>query len=174
MVTFRRPDPEECNSYFQTYIQKVEGENYLQTLIDAGDSAVEMMKNLPPEKWYYRYEEGKWNISEVFLHIIDTERIFAYRALRIARNDKTPLAGFEQDNYIPYLGVESRPPSSIIAEYEAVRNSTIQLFKYFDDSMLSRVGISSNNAITPRAIGFILAGHEIHHLQIIKERYLSQ
>jgi hypothetical protein len=108
----------------------------------------------------------------VILHIIDTERIFAYRALRFSRNDQTPLAGFEQDEYIPFLDIQHRSPHSLIEEYKDNRKATITMFKYFSDEMMLRQGYAAGNPLTPLAIGFIIAGHEIHHLEIVKERYL--
>ena len=172
MHTKKRPEANECSDYFKTYTGKVEGNDALQTLINAKLETIKFLKNLSEPQWNHRYDEGKWSIKEVFLHIIDTERIFAYRALRVGRNDKTPLPGFEQDDYIPYNYADSRSGESIVEEYRAVRDATITLFKNMNDEAMSFVGTASDNAITPRAAMFIIAGHEIHHMNIVNERYL--
>ena len=106
------------------------------------------------------------------LHIIDTERVFAYRAMRVARNDKTPMPGFEQDDYVPNSNASQRSASSVIEEYAALRNSTIQLFQNFSEDQLNRIGTASGFPISTLALGFILAGHEAHHMRIIREKYL--
>lgn len=170
--TKRRPESHECSEYFKTYTNKVEGNDGLKTLIDLRPSTINFFKKLSEKQWNSRYAEGKWSIKEAMLHVIDTERIFAYRALRVARHDKTPMMGFEQDDYIPYNYADSRTAESIIEEYESVRNSTITLFKNMNDEALGFVGTASENAISARALMFMIAGHEIHHLNIIKERYL--
>ena len=132
-----------------------------------------LLKSWTAEQWDLRYEPGKWSLKEVFIHIMDTERIFAYRALRFARHDQTPLPGFEQDDYIPYLEVSNRSGHSIIEEYESTRRATLSMFKNFSADMMLYNGTASGNSLTPLAIGFIIAGHEIHHLDIVKERYLK-
>ncbi|MDH3652238.1 MAG: DinB family protein, partial [Saprospiraceae bacterium] len=112
-----------------------------------------------------------WTVKELLLHMIDTERIFAYRALRIARSDLTPMAGFDQDDYVPYSNANERSSTSIVSEYSAVRQATIQLFKNFTDAMYAKCGTASERPFTPLALGFIIAGHEIHHLRILMEKY---
>ncbi len=171
-MTLKRPEAHESNDYFKRYINQVESDDALKVLHDLKSDTLTFLKNLTAEKWNYRYAEGKWSIKEVFLHLIDTERIFAYRALRVSRNDKTPLPGFEQDDYLPYNYPEQRSPESIIEEYAAVRDATITLFKSLNDEALGFLGTASNGPISPRAILFITAGHEIHHMKIIEERYL--
>ena len=168
----RRPEGIEFHPYYNTYISKVESENFFEELKKSCQLTCQLLPSLTHDQWNYRYAPGKWSIKEVLLHIIDTERIFAYRALRIARNDMTPIEGFEQDEYIPFLEADHRTPSSIIDEYRAVRKSTLELFRNFTEDMLSRVGTASERPFTPLAIGFIIAGHEIHHLNIITDRYL--
>ena len=171
-ATLKRPEPKESNDYYKTYISKVVGDNFLNVLEMLVPKTVALLSSLDDSKWNYRYADGKWSIKEVMMHVVDTERIMAYRALRIARNDKTPMPGFEQDDYIPFTNAENRSPESIIAEYKAVRRATIELYKYFNDEMLSRVGTASGNSFTPRALGYVIAGHELHHLGILRERYL--
>lgn len=168
----RRPEAHESSVYYHHYISLAKGTNAIQVLKDYQVEAAQLFTDLAPEKWDYRYAEGKWTIKELLLHIIDTERIFAYRALRISRNDSTALAGFEQDDYVPASDAANRSPESLIAEYQAVRQASIHLFQNLTDEMLSRMGMASNNPVSVLALAYMMAGHEIHHLNILKERYL--
>ena len=120
----------------------------------------------------YKYAEDKWTIKDMLLHIIDAERVFAYRALRFARADKTNLPGFEHDDYVVVANANGRIKASLLNEYNAQRESTIQLFSNFKDEMLMQIGVASGNPMSVRALGFVTAGHETHHCNIIKERYL--
>ena len=131
--------------------------------------------SLPEPLLYHRYQPGKWSIKEILVHIIDDERIFSYRALRFARNEKNNLIGFDQDAYAVYSKADERSLESIFDEYEAVRLSTIALFKYLPEESLDRLGHGTgtfNNA-TPRALVYHIAGHEQHHIHFIKEHYLK-
>jgi len=171
--THRRPVPvHDVADYYQTYIRKVPEDDFLQVLKNNTPQVLSFLSELSEEQWLFRYAPGKWSIKEVVLHIIDTERIMVYRALRIARGDKTPIPGFEQDDYVPFSKADQRSPDSILQEYEAVRNSSVHLFEHFDNSHLDATGTASGNPFTPRALGFILAGHEIHHIDVIKRLYL--
>ena len=172
-TTLKRPEAKESSNYYILYVDQVDGNDFLKVLEEAMPKTVDFLNSLDAAKWDYRYADGKWSIKEVLLHMFDTERIMAYRALRIARNDKAPLQGFEQDEYIPFVDAENRSPESIIEEYKAVRKATIEMFRYFNDDMLNRVGTASGNPFTSRALGFVIAGHEAHHLKIVKERYLD-
>jgi len=167
----RRPQVDD-DLPFTHYISKVPGIDFMAVLRQnlAGTSAI--MEGWSIDQWNFRYSAHKWTLKEVMIHIIDFERIFAYRALRIARHDQTPIAGFEQDDYIPYLYAEQRSPESIIEEYEATRKSSLALFKNFSNDVLLYTGTAAGNPLSVLSIGFIIAGHEIHHLEIIKERYL--
>jgi uncharacterized damage-inducible protein DinB len=171
-INIRRPKRHECHAYYTTYINKVADDDFFKTLVKALDQTTVFLGSLSSEQWNYRYAEDKWTVKELVLHIIDTERIFANRALRIARNDMTPIAGFDQDDYVPFSEADDRSPSSIFREYQAVRNSAIELFRNFSDDMYDRLGTASERPFTPLSIGFIIAGHEIYHLNILKERYL--
>jgi hypothetical protein len=124
------------------------------------------------DKFDFRYAEGKWTIKEIIQHVIDTERIFSYRALRISRNDKTPLPGFDENEYVINTDANNRHLQSLLTELSLVRQSTIALFKSFTPMQLERLGVASNNDISVRAIGFILIGHQKHHQKIFMERYL--
>lgn len=118
------------------------------------------------------YAPGKWTVKEVLQHLIDSERVMSYRALRFARNDKTPLPGFDQDLFAANAGTAKKTVAGLLAELRRLRASTIDLFDDFDDDVLTRKGISNNKEMTPLALGFIIAGHQIHHLNILTEKYL--
>ena len=124
------------------------------------------------EKEDYRYAEGKWTIKELMQHIIDTERIFNYRALRFARNDELALQGFEQDDYNDVAQANSRDFKSILNEFNALRISTIMMYQSFTDEMLKRIGTASNSPMSVRALGYLSAGHTGHHIRVFQERYL--
>lgn len=134
----------------------------------------EFIYALPPEKLLYRYAKEKWSIKEILVHIIDDERIFAYRALRFARNEKLNLIGFDQDAYAFYSEADARDLDNIFQEYEAVRTSTIALFNGLPENSLDRMGhgTGSANDATVRALAYHIAGHELHHFNVIKEKYL--
>jgi uncharacterized damage-inducible protein DinB len=129
--------------------------------------------SIPKEKMTFRYAEGKWTISEVMMHLVDLERIYTYRALRFARNDKTVLPGFDDKTFAFYSNANAREISHILSEFEAVRKSTIALFDGLDDEALLRKGTANGNPVSVRALAYHIAGHELHHVNIIKERYLD-
>jgi hypothetical protein len=131
------------------------------------------MRALPEEKLNYRYAEGKWTIKEILAHLIDDERIYTYRALRFARNDMTELPGFDQNAYAPQSGANERTMDDLLEEFAAVRRSTIALFNSFDDRVWTRTGVGSGNVMSVRAAAYHIAGHELRHVNTIKERYLS-
>jgi len=170
----RRPDANEFAEYYAHYIGKVPSDDFLSVLESSTNTTVELLRSLNDEQWSYAYAAGKWTVKEMILHIIDTERIFAYRALRVARRDATALPGFDQDDYVPTSMANSRSGDSIIAEYQAVRAATIELFKGMDETSYSFIGQASNFPVSPLSLGFITAGHEIHHIQILNERYLEK
>lgn len=132
----------------------------------------ELILSLPEEKLAYRYAEGKWTIKEILAHVIDDERIYAYRALRFARNDRTELPGFEQDDYARHSGANERKVRDMLDELADVRKATVSLFNSFDDEALLRAGVASGNPMSVRAIAYHIAGHELRHVNIIRERYL--
>jgi len=133
---------------------------------------IDLVESLPVEKLLYRYAENKWTIKEVLVHIIDDERIYAYRAMCFARGEQTPLPGFEQDDYALNSGANERDIDNILEEYEAVRRSTIALFNGLSDSAFTKTGIANNNKVSVRALVYHLAGHELYHINLIKSRYL--
>lgn len=167
----RKPKPSEYAKYYGTYVGYVKGKDFIKHLIDLRASTIKYLSTLSDEQWNHRYEKEKWSVKEVLLHIIDTERIFTYRALRIGRNDKTPLAGFEQNDYVNYYKSDNRTPATIIAEYKAARSATIHLYQNFSKEDLNRIGNASGYDVSVLALGFITVGHEMHHIKILKERY---
>lgn len=170
-MEWRRPNDDESAGYFNRYIEQVPGEDALAVLKQSYATTRDLMISLSHSQWDHRYAEGKWSIKEVWVHILDTERIFAYRALRFGRGDETPLPGFDQDNYIAPSNAAHRTIESIVAEYEAVRKSTITLFENFTEEALNRSGLAANNKVTVRAFAFIIAGHEIHHIKGLRDNY---
>ena len=167
------PNASEYAPYYQPYLDQVPDGDILRIFNLQKIAFSEFLYSIPDEKWTYRYAPGKFSIAEVLSHVIDTERIFTYRALRFARNDKTNLPGFEQDDYAPISGADHRSKASIETEYLTVRNSTIELFRTFDEDALSRIGIANSHEMSVRAIPYVLVGHELHHIQTIKDRYLK-
>ena len=162
----------EYAEYFFPYIS-VLGEVTLNEELEISlHEFIRFVQNIPMDKFDYRYAEGKWTIKEIIQHVIDTERIFAYRALRISRNDQTPLPGFDETNYINNTEANNRGLQDLLTELSAVRHSNIFLFKSFSEQQLQRTGIASNAGISVRAIGFIMIGHQKHHQKVFEERYL--
>ena len=174
MNNFKISHPEETEypSYFHPYIARVEGEDILIALKNQIEHTIEILSDIPDEKGTYRYEEGKWSINELVGHLIDTERIMAYRALRIARNDQTPLSGFEQDDYIENSEFDSCQLSNLTKEFEIVRASNIMMLNNLNEEAWNRVGMASDNLFSVKAAAYVLAGHELHHIDILRTRYL--
>ncbi len=171
-MTNNQLQPHEYHNFYQPYVNKSNHLNLQNGFKENHQTVIDFLKNIPESKLEYRYEAGKWTIKEVILHLIDTERIFAYRALRIARNDQTALPGFDQDEYVPESRANERSREDLLQEYTDVRNATISLFKSFDDSSLQNIGLASNHKLSVRAAGFIIMGHENHHCEVIKAKYL--
>lgn len=170
-----KPLPEEYPRYSHIYMDLLEDDGKIldhlkQNFLDIKD----FVYSLPEEKLYYRYAKDKWTIKEILVHLIDDERIFSYRAIRYARNDDTPLHGFEQDDYAHYSEANERSLDSIFDEYEAVRNATIALFQHLPDNAFMRSGMAVGNINnrTVRALAYHIAGHELRHFNIMKERYM--
>jgi uncharacterized damage-inducible protein DinB len=159
--------------FYKNYVKQIEETDLLQALRISGHRCLELVHSIPEEKADYRYADGKWSIRELLCHMIDAERIFAYRALRFARNDKTPLAGFEENDYATEANASGRSLQKIVAEIAHLRSSTIDLFESFTPEMLVRKGAANNNELSVIVLGFIIAGHETHHCNVLKERYLS-
>lgn len=162
---------EEYQEYYETYVKHVNGQDPLARLADGEKQLTEWYTGKSEEQLLYRYEEGKWTPKEVLGHIIDAERLFAYRAFRISRGDQTPLAGFDQDPYIPAARFNERTLDHLMEEYQAVRLSTRKMMEALHEDQLPLVGNANGVEISLRAQLAIIAGHELHHLQILEERY---
>ena len=133
----------------------------------------EFFKNVGEINGNFRYAPGKWTLKEVLIHLIDAEQVFAYRALRFARKDTTPLPGFDENAYVEAVDVSHRTIKDLLKEYKATRNLTITMFKHFDDWMFDQVGTASDNKMSVLALAYVIMGHEIHHRKVIQERYLG-
>lgn len=158
--------------YFGKYIDQITADDLVATLEQNGASFQKLIESLNEEKMNFSYAPGKWTIKEMLLHVIDTERIFCYRALRFARKDSTNLSGFEENDFAENSFANERTTVSLLSEFAAVRNATLELFKNLDESVLDFTGTANNKVISVRALGYCIAGHEMHHLSVIKERYL--
>ena len=170
-----RPQPGEYPEYAEIYMSLVPDEELILEHLKENFLAVkEFIYSLPPEKLFYRYAADKWSIKEILVHIVDDERIYAYRALRFARNEQQNLIGFDQDEYAKCSQANERELDNIFEEYEAVRNSTIALFNGLPEDSLTRMGhgTATANDATVRALAYHIAGHELRHMNVIKERYL--
>src|ERR1051326_4793829 len=166
-----RPAASEHAAYYSRYIDLVPEGDILRTLTTQVAGTLQALRGLSDGDSLKRYAPGKWSIREMLGHMNDTERIFAYRALRIARGDATPLAGFEQDDYIAPGKFDARSWSSLIEEFEAVRTSNLAMFRGFDAEAWQRQGTASNNPVTVRAVAYIIAGHQRHHMRVLREKY---
>ncbi|MBS1558163.1 MAG: DinB family protein [Bacteroidetes bacterium] len=161
-------------SFYKNYVKLIEEPDLLQALRISGHRLQEWVHSIPQTKADWVYAPGKWTIRETLCHVIDAERIFVYRALRFARNDKTELPGFDERDYTPQANASGRPLPKIAAEMAHLRTSTIDLFESFTPEMLTRKGIASGKEISVMALGFIIAGHETHHRKILQEYYLAE
>ena len=173
MKVIPKPAAGEYPAYADMYIKLLPDDGLLlKHLKENFETAKKFILSLPAEKLLYRYADGKWTIKEILVHIVDDERIYAYRALRFARNDKTTLPGFEQDDYAQHSYANERDLVNIFEEYEAVRNATIAMFNGFDDDVFLYEGMANNNKATVRALAYHIAGHELHHINIIRKLYV--
>ncbi len=162
----------EYSPFYKNYILALKNVNLIEVLTSSLEEILITVKNLPEEKLQYKYAEGKWTIKEIIQHLIDTERIMSYRALRFSRNDTTELEGFDENWYVDNSNGNERNIHDLLDELTLVRKTSVSLFKSFTDEMLIRIGTANGGDMTVRALGFIIAGHQMHHLMIIKERYL--
>jgi DinB superfamily len=168
----RPPETSEYLPYYQKYVSLVRGDDLSRVLETQLGETLGTLRAISDQKSMHQYEPGKWSIKEVLGHITDGERIFSYRALRFGRNDQQALPGFEQDDYVAAAHTDARAWSDLIAEFEHVRRASILLFGGFDEDAAVRTGVASNASVSVRALGYIIAGHELHHMKIIRERYL--
>jgi len=163
---------EEYKPFYQTYIDVLGDVELIDLMRKQLENFPQFLESLPDEKFNYAYAEGKWTIAEALIHVLDTERVFQYRALRFMRADKTPLPGFDQDLFVPNSNAERRTKESIIEEYKAVRRSTIALYSNMNGQALHNMGVASDSTMSVAALGFIICGHQKHHRNVIRERYL--
>ena len=167
-----RPDLQRVPPFFHGYINETSEEDIMQALQNSTKDFLSFLKAIPAEKYDYRYGEDKWTVKELLQHVIDTERVFAYRALRFARKDNTPLPGFNENLFAKNSKAENRKWEDMVNEFTTLRKANEMMFASFDEEQLESSGVSNNNPVYVLAMGFICAGHVNHHKQIIKERYL--
>lgn len=167
-----KPAKSEFLPYYDRYISLVPDGDVLSTLAAQMNETQALLRSLPASVATYRYAPDKWSVNELVGHVIDSERIFAGRALRFARNDPAPLPGFEQDDYVRNSTFDTYPLADLAAELEAVRQSTIFLFRHMDEQAWTRRGVANNAEVSVRALAYIIAGHELHHRAILRTRYL--
>ena len=168
-----RPNKDEYNPYYETYVSKIGDGDILDILEENKKDWEQTLMGIPDDKWDYRYAEGKWSIREAAMHVIDSERIFAMRALCFSRGEKQELFGFDQDAYMENTDYSHRTKEDIISEFIVVRNGSFHLFKNLREAQTTMRGIASNSPVSVRALAYMIAGHAEHHLQILKERYLQ-
>ena len=166
-----RPDPSEHAPYYGKYIALVPDGDILATLETQGSETARFLAGLSEQQSAHRYAPDKWSVKEVIGHVADSERIFAYRALRIARGDQTPIEGFEQDDYVRAAQFDRLSIAELAAEFAAVRQATLRLFESVSPAAWSRRGVANNNEVSVRALAYMIAGHELHHRQILSEKY---
>ncbi len=172
-VIVSRPQPGEYAPYYERYIALVQGEDILAALDQQRRQTLLLLSCRDEDEGNFRYAPGKWSVKEVLGHVCDTERVFAYRALRFSRADATPLAGFEQDDYVRDGPFANRPLSDLIEDFIAVRRATLSLLRNLEEAAWMRRGIANNNEVTVRALAYIIAGHELHHRRILEEKYFA-
>jgi uncharacterized damage-inducible protein DinB len=169
----QRPDPSEYFEYYGRYITQVPEGDILTILTEELQRTLDLLGSVPPDRGDFSYAPGKWSIKEVIGHLIDAERLFAYRALSFARRDPAHLPSMEQDDWAGVSNAAERTLEALADELEAVRRSSILLFGGFDDEMMALRGVASGYEFSVRSIPYIIAGHEIHHRGVLEERYLG-
>lgn len=168
-----KPNIAEIPAFYQRYVEAVKSDELIPALEGGKNQILDFFNSIPKSKEDFRYADAKWSVREVINHMMDAERVFAYRALTFSRNDSTELPGFDENSWAPQANADGRSLAELIAEYENLRTSTIDLFNSFSDDMLSRSGIASGIKMDVMTLGFLIAGHEQHHYSILKDRYFS-
>lgn len=172
MQLIPKPQPSEYAPYYAPYIALVPDDGQVLTHLATHLDLLEtQIRGYSPAHCITPHTAGEWTINEILLHLLDAERVFAYRALRIARADTTPLPSYEHDDYVPYSRANERAVEDILSEYRAVRQATLALFRSFDEAALVRLGTASTQPISVRALIYNVAGHERHHLHSIRQNY---
>lgn len=167
-----RPEPGDYAPYYENYIKLVEGDEILRILNEQSKKTQDVLNSFSEHKGNYRYADGKWTVKEMVGHLLDTERVFAYRALCIARGEKKSLPGFEQDDYVKDGNFNRRELFELNYEFRLLRESNLLLFRSFTPEMLRKRGFASETSVTVLAILFIIAGHEKHHMKVLREKYM--
>ncbi|MGO9086084.1 MAG: DinB family protein [Terriglobales bacterium] len=173
-LTVARPEPGEYAPYYERYISLITGSDILGTLDGQRRQMLLLLSGRDESDGDIRYAADKWSVKEVLGHVCDTERILAYRALRISRDDRTPIEGFEQDDYVKNGPFARAPLAEIIEDYIAVRRATLTLLRNLEEAAWARRGVANKNEITVRALAYIMAGHELHHRRILEEKYFGR
>lgn len=169
----KKPSTSALSAYQKSVIGLVKEGNLPRIMEANGKKLLKLIKNLPAKKLSFRYAKGKWTIPEIIMHLIDTERVLTYRILAISRGDKTHLPGFDQDVFIKGIDVSKADFKKLLKEYKTVRKATIFLLKHLTEEMYLRRGIANKIETNAQTITYFLAGHEVHHMKIIKEKYLK-
>jgi hypothetical protein len=169
-----RPASTEYAPYYAGYVAAVPDGDLLALLERQGAETVALLRSLTESEGAYRYAPDKWSVKEMIGHVIDAERVFTYRALRIARGDRTPMPGFDQDLWVRGSNAARRPLADLAAELEALRAASVALFRGLDDESLAQRGVASNFEVSARALAWIVAGHERHHRRVLHDRYLPE
>jgi uncharacterized damage-inducible protein DinB len=169
-----RPDLNSVPAFYKGYVDHVKEMDVIEALKFSSEQTLKMISSIPESKGEYRYAEGKWSIKELLNHMIDVERIMCYRALRFARNDKTDLPGFEENDYAPEANAHARTIAQLADEAKRLRATTIDMFASFTPEMMKREGTANKNKLSVLTLGYVVSGHESHHRQILKERYLTK
>jgi hypothetical protein len=174
MLMLQRPSVEEYMPYHEQYIGLVGEGAVTEILAKQLEGTAELLSGIPEEQADYRYADGKWTLKEVIGHISDNERVMSYRLLRAARGDKTPLAGYDQDDFMDGASFQEWTWQQVIEDYTAVRHATLTLLRGLSEEAWLRVGIANGGRLSARALAYIIAGHEMHHLQVIQNKYLEK
>lgn len=172
-LVISRPEVNEYAPYYGRYIDLVQSDGVIEVLDKQHDSTMALLRSVKDDRGGHRYAPGKWTVKEVIGHVIDTERVFGYRALRFARGDTTALPGFEQDDYVRMSNADRRSMLDLASELHHVRQGTLLFFKGLDEAALARRGVASGVEMSVRALAYVIAGHERHHVEILKSRYLT-
>lgn len=172
-MMIHKPNKGTYAPYFDRYISLVKGEDIFAELSESYIETMELLTSLDLETLHFRYAPGKWTILEILQHVIDTERIFNFRALSFARGEQQSIPGFDENHYAAISNANLRNVNDMVREFSLVRASSIELFKSMDDVMLDRIGTANGNDSCARALLFCILGHELHHRNIIMERYIA-
>jgi hypothetical protein len=171
-TTTTRPQADEHSAFYGRYIQRVPDGNLIPILRDQIANTAALLRNAPPDRADFAYAPGKWTLKQVAGHMIDVERVMSYRALRFSRNDATELPGFEENDWVANANFGDRTLADLVDEYEAVRGATVHFAKHLGANALMRRGTANGQGVSVRALLYIIAGHELHHAALIRERYL--